>query len=173
MLQGLPTGFTQIKGLNTAENMLNEMWQTIYSLSWANESTKKVLNNEFNTFIIHNSENGQTFKLHGILFSILEKINLTNMLFYQILTSTIIEKVLKKSYKNNKFKISASTWNNKFELPDGWYSVSNIQDYFEYSIKKHETVTDNPLIRTYVNKKENKVLYQTLTPEMIKSLSPL
>ena len=93
MLQGLPTGFTQIKGLNTAENMLNEMWQTIYSLSWANESTKKVLNNEFNTFIIHNSENGQTFKLHGILFSLLEKINLTNMLFYQILTSTIIEKV--------------------------------------------------------------------------------
>ena len=92
------------------------------------------------------------------------------MLFYQILTSTIIEKVLKKSYKNNKFKISAPTWNNKFELPDGWYSVSNIQDYFEYSIKKHETVTDNPLIRTYVNKKENKVLYQTLTPEMIKSL---
>ena len=170
MLQGLPTGFTQIKGLNTAENMLNEMWQTIYSLSWANESTKKVLNNEFNTFIIHNSENGQTFKLHGILFSLLEKINLTNMLFYQILTSTIIEKVLKKSYKNNKFKISAPTWNNKFELPDGWYSVSNIQDYFEYSIKKHETVTDNPLIRTYVNKKENKVLYQTLTPEMIKSL---
>ena len=170
MLQGLPTGFTQIKGLNTAENMLNEMWQTIYSLSWANESTKKVLNNEFNTFIIHNSENGQTFKLHGILFSILEKINLTNMLFYQILTSTIIEKVLKKSYKNNKFKISAPTWNNKFELPDGWYSVSNIQDYFEYSIKKLETVTDNPLIRIYVNKKENKVLYQTLTPEMIKSL---
>ena len=41
------------------------------------------------------------------------------MLFYQILTSTIIEKVLKKSYKNNKFKRSASTWNNKFELPDG------------------------------------------------------
>ena len=95
------------------------------------------------------------------------------MLFYQILTSTIIEKVFKKSYKNNKFKISAPTWNNKFELPDGWYSVSNIQDYFEYSIKKLETVTDNPLIRTYVNKKENKVLYQTLTPEMIKSLSPL
>ena len=87
MLQGLPTGFTQIKGLNTAENMLNEMWQTIYSLSWANESTKKVLNNEFNTFIIHNSENGQTLKLHEILFSLLEKINLKRSNKYVVLSN--------------------------------------------------------------------------------------
>ena len=40
-------------------------------------------------------------------------------------------KNIKNSYNNNKFKISAPTWNNKFELPDGSYSVSNIQDYFE------------------------------------------
>ena len=39
---------------------------------------------------------------------------------------------IKKSYKNNKFKISALTWNEEFELPDGSYSVSDIQDYFEY-----------------------------------------
>ena len=38
----------------------------------------------------------------------------------------------KSSYNNNKFKISAPTWNDKFELPDGSYSVSDIQDYFEY-----------------------------------------
>ena len=36
------------------------------------------------------------------------------------------------SYNNNKFKISAPTWNNEFDLPDGFYSVSDIQDYFEY-----------------------------------------
>ena len=34
-------------------------------------------------------------------------------------------------------------WNDKFELPDGLYSVSDIQDYFEYIIKKLETETDN------------------------------
>ena len=43
---------------------------------------------------------------------------------------------IKKSYKNNKFKISALTWNEKVELPDGSYSVSNFQDYFEYILKK-------------------------------------
>ena len=56
-------------------------------------------------------------------------------------------KNIKKSYKNNKFKIFAATWKNKFELLDGSCSISNIQNYFEYIIKKHETVTDYPPIR--------------------------
>ena len=47
---------------------------------------------------------------------------------------------MKKSYKNNKFKIPAPTWNEEFELPDGSYSVSDIQEHFEYLFKKHETV---------------------------------
>ena len=42
----------------------------------------------------------------------------------------------KRSYNNNKFKISASRWNDKFELPDGSYFISDIQDYFEYIPKK-------------------------------------
>ena len=46
---------------------------------------------------------------------------------------------IKSEHKNNKFKISAPTWNDEFHLPDGFYSVSDIQDYFEYIIKKHET----------------------------------
>ena len=54
-------------------------------------------------------------------------------------------KNIKKSYKNSKFKISAPTWNDEFELPDGSHSVSDIQDYFEYILKK-QTVTDNPSI---------------------------
>ena len=61
-------------------------------------------------------------------------------------------KNIKKSYKNNKFEISAPTRKEKFELPDGSYSVSDIQDYFEYIIKKLQKVTDNPPIRMYVNK---------------------
>ena len=47
-------------------------------------------------------------------------------------------------YKNNKFKTSAPTWNDKFELPNGSYSVSEIQDYFDCFIKNPETLTDNP-----------------------------
>ena len=50
---------------------------------------------------------------------------------------------IKKSYKSNKFKLSAPTWNEELELPDGSYFVSDIQNCFEYIIKKYETVTDN------------------------------
>ena len=58
-------------------------------------------------------------------------------MLYQILVFVIHGKIQKKSYKNNKFKISAPTWNGEFELPDGSYSISDIQYYFEYILKKH------------------------------------
>ena len=45
---------------------------------------------------------------------------------------------------SNKLKIHAPTWNDEFDLPDRSYSVSDIQDYFEYIIKKHETIVGNP-----------------------------
>ena len=61
----------------------------------------------------------------------------------------------KISKKNNKFKISASTWNEKFDLSDELYSVSVIQDYFEYILKKDGEKTYNPSIRIYVKKNRN------------------
>ena len=66
-------------------------------------------------------------------------------------------KDIKSEYKNNKFEIHAPTWNDEFNLPDGPYSVSDIQDYFEYIIKKHETIEDNPPIQIYVNKMKNRI----------------
>ena len=51
-----------------------------------------------------------------------------------------------KSLYNNKFKISTPTWNDKFELLDGSYSVSDIQDYFKYILKKHGEDIDKPSI---------------------------
>ena len=63
-------------------------------------------------------------------------------------------KNIKSSYNDNKFKISALTQNDKFELPDGSYSVSDIDDYFEYILKKHGENIDNPSIKAYVNKIE-------------------
>ena len=84
----------------------------------------------------------------------------------------------KSSYNNNKFKISALTWNDKFELPDGSYSVSNIQDYFEYILKKHGENIDKPSVKIYVNKIENRITFkikngyslELLTPETMKLL---
>ena len=78
----------------------------------------------------------------------------------------------KKSYKNNKFKISASAWNDEFKLPDGSYSVSDIQDYFEYIIKKHEALTDKPPIRIYVNKIENRLKFKLKTGHYLEHLKP-
>ena len=69
-------------------------------------------------------------------------------------------KNIKSSYNNNKFKISAPTLNDKFELPDGSYSVSNIQDYFEYIFKKHGENIDKPSELIYVNKIENRITFK-------------
>ena len=66
-------------------------------------------------------------------------------------------KIIKSSHNNNKFKISPGTWNDKFELNDGSYSAFAIQDSFEYILKKHNEKTDNPLIRIYLNKIENRL----------------
>ena len=87
-------------------------------------------------------------------------------------------KNIKSSYNNNKFKISAPTWNEEFELPDGSYSISDIQDYFEYILKKHSESVDNPPIRIYVNRIENRITFkiksgyylELLTPETMKLL---
>ena len=69
-------------------------------------------------------------------------------------------KNIKKHYKNNKLKIIAPTWNAEFELPDGSYSVPDIQDYIQYIIKKHETLTTIPLIYVYINKSNNILVFK-------------
>ena len=64
----------------------------------------------------------------------------------------------------------------KFELPDGSYSVSNIQVYFDYILKKHGEDIDKPSVQVYVNKIENRVIFkikngyslELLTPETLK-----
>ena len=70
---------------------------------------------------------------------------------------------IKSEHNKNKFKISASTWNDEFNLPSGSYSVSDIQDYFEYIIKKHETIADNPPVQIYVNKIKNRIVFKIKT----------
>ena len=72
---------------------------------------------------------------HILLINVTDKINLKKSDKYVALSNLSIYyiwKNIKKSYKNNKFKISALTWNEEFELPHGSYSVSDIQDHFEY-----------------------------------------
>ena len=70
---------------------------------------------------------------------------------------------IKAEYNNNKFNISPPIWNDTLDLSDGFYSVSGIQDYFEFIIKKHETLTKNPLIQIYPNKIKNRIVFKIKT----------
>ena len=70
---------------------------------------------------------------------------------------------IKSEYNNNKFKISVPTWNDTFDLPDGSYSIADIQDYFEFIIKKHETLTENPPVQIYRNKIKNRIVFKIKT----------
>ena len=99
-------------------------------------------------------------------------------MLYQIYLFITYGKNVKSSYNNNSFKISAPTWSEEFKLPDGSYSISDIQDYFEYILKKHSENVDYPSIKIYVNKIENRVTFkikkgyypELLTPETMKLL---
>ena len=71
-----------------------------------------------------------------------------------------MEKCKKKQYKNNKLKLSASIWNGEFELPDRSYSVSDIQDYIEYIIIKHEILATIPPIHVYISRINNRLVFK-------------
>ena len=88
--------------------------------------------------ILMNFGNKKISDPHRLLLNLVDKINLKRSDKYVAISNLSIYdtwKNIKKSYKNNKFKISAPTWNEEFELPDGSYSVSDIQDYFKYILK--------------------------------------
>ena len=96
-----------------------------------------------------NSENSRTFEYHILALKLDDKLDLRRGQKSVALSNTSIYytwKNIKSSYNNNKFEISASTWSDEFELPHGSYSVSDIQDYFDYILKKHSESADNPSI---------------------------
>ena len=128
-----------------------------------------------------NSENSKNSKPHVLILKLTDKLDLRRgekIIALSNLSIYYTWKNIKSSYNNNKFKISASTWNDEFELPDGSYSVSNIQDYFEYILKKYGENIDRPSVQICVNKTENRVTFkikdgrslELLTPEKMKLL---
>ena len=131
--------------------------------------------------IFMNSENSRTSEYHVLVLKLTDKLDLRRGQKTVALSNLSIYytwKNVKSSYNNNKFKISAPTWSEEFELPDGSYSISDIQEYFEYILKKHSESVDNPSIRIYVNRTENRITFkiksgyylELLTPEAMKLL---
>ena len=119
----------------------------------------KRYNTKMNT-ISMNSGNGKTSDPHRLLLNFKDKISLRRKDKYisvSNLSLYYIWKNIKKPQNNNKFKISARTWNDELELPHGLDSISDIQDHFEYIFKKHGEKTVDPSIRIYINKIENRM----------------
>ena len=110
-----------------------------------------------------NTLNCKTNESNHFMYQFTDKLNLKNPnknMALANLSSSYTWKNIKSEYNNNKFRISAPTWNDEFDLPDGSYSVSDIQDYFEYIIKKHETIADNSPVQIYVNKIKNRTVFK-------------
>ena len=104
-----------------------------------------------------NSKKSKTSDPDRLLLNLSDKINLKRNDKYVALSNLSIYytwKNIKKLCKNNKSKLSSLMWNEEFHLHGGSCSVSDIQYYFKYIIKKHEALSDNPPVRIYVNKKK-------------------
>ena len=111
-----------------------------------------------------NTSNSKTNKSNRFAYQFTDKLILKNPNKNIALANLSIYytwKNIKSEYNNIKFKIYAPTWNDQFTLPDGSYSVFDIQDYFEYIVNKHETIadTDNPPVEIDVNEIKNRIVF--------------
>ena len=125
----------------------------------------------FTTFIkmetfFMNTKNSKANEPHRFKYNLIDMLDLKNPNKNMALASLSIYytwKNVKSIYNNNKFKISAPRWNDTFDLPDGSYNISEIQDYIEYIIKKHETIADIAPILIYANKISNRIVFKIKT----------
>ena len=125
--------------------------------------------------IFMNSEYSRTSEYHVLVLKLTDKLDLRKGQKCVALSNLSIYytwKNIKSSCNNNKFKISARTCSNEFKLPDGSHSISDIQAYFEYILKKHSENVDNPSVRIYVNKTENRILFKIKNGYYLELSSP-
>ena len=102
-----------------------------------------------------NTENSKTNEPHKFGLSLSDRLNLKNPnknIALDNLSIYYTWENIKSAYNNNKFKISSPTLNDSFHLPDGSYSIEDIQDYFEFIFKKQKILTENPPVQIYPNK---------------------
>ena len=122
-----------------------------------------------------NSGNSKTSEPYRFRLNLADKLNLKhpkkNMASTNLSTHYTWRNI-KSAYNNNKFIISAPTWNDTFDLPDGSYSIADIQDYFEFIIKKHETLNKNLLVQISPNKIKNTMVFKIKTGHKLELLTP-
>ena len=124
--------------------------------------------------IFLNTLNSKTNESNKFMYQFTDKLNLKNPnknMAPANLNIYYTWKIIKFVYNNNKFKISGLTWDDEFNLPGGSYSASDIRDYFEYIIKKYETIADNPPVQIYVNKIKNRIVFKIKTGHKLELLT--
>ena len=121
-----------------------------------------------------NTEYSKISEPHRLKYDLIDKLDFKNPnknMALASLSNYYTWKYVKSTYNNNKFKISAPTWNDTFDLPDGSYNISAIQNYIKYIIKKHETIADAAPILIYVNKISNRIVFKIKTGYKLELLS--
>ena len=121
-----------------------------------------------------NSKNSKTSEPYKFKYDLIDKLDLRNPnknLELANLSIYYTWKNVKSTYNNNKFKISAPTWNETFDFPDGSYNISEIQDYIEYMIKKHKTIGENAPILIYASTINNRIVFKIKSRYKLESLS--
>ena len=116
--------------------------------------------------IFINTENSKTNEPHKFKLDLTDKLNLKNRNKNMALANLSIYynwKNIKSEYNNNKFRISSPTWNDTFDFSYGFCSIVYIQDYFDFIIKKHETLTENSPNQIYPNKIKNRIVFKIKT----------
>ena len=121
-----------------------------------------------------NTANSKTKHSNKFVYNFIDKLNLKNANKNIALANLSIYytwKNVKSDYNNNKFKISAPTWNDTFDVPDGSYSIAALQNYFEYIIKKHETIDKVSPVLIYVNEINNRIVFKIKSGYKLELLS--
>ena len=174
MFNRLPILLAEIEAGNSSIKLKNEVRQILYSLYRSKVLTKTVYNNliqsirawhyiyKMETFFM-NSKNSKTSEPYKFKYDLIVKLDLKDPNKNMALANLSIYytwKNVKSTYNNNKFKISAPNWNETFDLPDGSYNISEIQDCIEHIIKKHETIGENAPILIYANTINNGIVFK-------------
>ena len=121
-----------------------------------------------------NAKNSKTCEPHRFKYNLIDKLDLKNPNTNMALANLSIYytwKNIKSIYNNNKFKISAPTWNDTFDLPDGSYNIPAIQNYIEYVIKNHETIAETAPRLICANKISNRIVFKIKTGYKLELLS--
>ena len=121
-----------------------------------------------------NAKNSKTNESHGFKYDLIDKFDFKSPNKNMALGNLSIYytwKNVKSTYNNNKFKISAPTWNETFDLPDGSYNIPEIQHYIKYIIKRHETIGETAPILIYPNTTTNGIVFKIKTGYKLELLS--